>query len=59
MELRLLDKTLDANAIDPEVRSETGETIAVPGYLDHTSLSIKNYEHSKINSHFHAQSSAV
>ena len=29
---------LHANAVDPEVRSETGETIAVSGYRGHTYL---------------------
>ena len=34
------------NAVDPDVRSETRETIAMAEYVGHTSLQIKNYEHS-------------
>ena len=37
---------LHTNAADPEVRSETRETIAMAEYVGHTSLQIKNYEHS-------------
>ena len=34
-----------ANAVDSDVRSETGETIAVAGYLGHSSLGqSKRYE---------------
>ena len=44
---------LHASAVDPEVMSETGETIAVSGSLGHTSFANKkNYEQSnktKIN----------
>ena len=39
---------LRANAVDPEVMSETGpETITVLGYLGHTSFANKNCDHRK------------
>ena len=41
---------LRANAVDPTVRSETGGTIVVSGYLGYSSLrQSKNYEPVKIS----------